>query len=70
MNVLLYPRQYEKRFSPEPIACLQGKHSEAEKLYERGQAILEKVLGPEHPDLATTLNNRAQLFKTQVGVDG
>ncbi|CAN0515401.1 unnamed protein product, partial [Ectocarpus sp. 12 AP-2014] len=38
---------------------LQGKYSEAEPLYERCQAIDEKVLGPDHPSLATTLNNWA-----------
>ncbi|CAN0431038.1 unnamed protein product, partial [Ectocarpus sp. 13 AM-2016] len=43
-----------------------GKYIEAEPLYERSQAIREKVLGPEHPDVATTLNNRALLFGRQV----
>ncbi|CAN0599470.1 unnamed protein product, partial [Laminaria digitata] len=28
-------------------------------LYERSQAIREKVLGPEHPEVAQSLNNRA-----------
>eukprot|EP00752_Nemacystus_decipiens_P007809 g6974.t1 len=44
---------------------LLGKYSEAEPLYERCQAIEEKALGPEHPDLAITLNNRAQLLESQ-----
>ena len=44
----------------------QGKYDKAEPLYERCQAIQEKVLGPEHPNLATTLNNRARLFVEQV----
>lgn len=39
---------------------------EAEPLYERCQAIDEKVLGPEHPELAKTLNNRAVLLNKQV----
>ncbi|CAN0382120.1 unnamed protein product [Ectocarpus sp. 8 AP-2014] len=43
---------------------IQGKYAEAEPLYERLQAIQEKVLGPEHPDVATSLNNRAGLLKT------
>ncbi|CAN0339491.1 unnamed protein product, partial [Scytosiphon promiscuus] len=34
-----------------------GKYAETEPLYERSQAILE-VLGPEHPDVASSLNNR------------
>eukprot|EP00903_Cladosiphon_okamuranus_P022363 g20568.t1 len=44
---------------------IQGKFSEAEPLYERCQAIEEKVLGPDHPSLATTLNNRAGLLESQ-----
>ena len=36
---------------------MQGKYAEAEPLYARCQAIVEKALGPEHPSLATTLNN-------------
>jgi tetratricopeptide (TPR) repeat protein len=35
----------------------QGRHAEAEPLYERGLAILEKALGPEYPLVATSLNN-------------
>ena len=48
----------------------QGKYAEAESLYERCQAIREKVLGPEHPHLATTLHNRAGLWQAQVRDDG
>lgn len=47
---------------------LQGKYAEAEPLDERCQAIEEKVLGPEHPSLASTIRNRACLLKTQVRV--
>lgn len=45
---------------------MQGRLAEAEPLYGRSQAILEKVLDPDHPDLATTLNDRAQLLKALV----
>ncbi|CAN0448690.1 unnamed protein product, partial [Laminaria digitata] len=38
---------------------MQGKYAEAKPLYERSQAIREKVLGPEHPEVAQSLNNRA-----------
>eukprot|EP00752_Nemacystus_decipiens_P009200 g8218.t1 len=44
---------------------LQGKYTEAEPLYERCQAIQEKVLGPEHPDYAATLHGRAWLLESQ-----
>ena len=30
----------------------QGRHSEAEPIYQRALAIREKVFGPEHPELA------------------
>jgi hypothetical protein len=33
------------------------------KLVERALAIPEKVLGPEHPDTATSLNNLALLLQ-------
>jgi len=34
-------------------------------LYSRTLAIREKALGPEHPSVATTLNNLAELYKNQ-----
>ncbi len=40
-------------------------YSEAEPLYQRSVAILEKALGPEHPDVAASLNNLAGLYKVQ-----
>ncbi|GAX39055.1 peptidase-like protein [Tolypothrix sp. NIES-4075] len=42
-----------------------GKYSEAIAPAERALAISEKVLGKEHPDVATTLNNLAELYKAQ-----
>ena len=45
---------------------MQGKSTEAEALYEKSQAIREKVLGPEHPDVATLLMKRAGLLIAQV----
>ena len=41
------------------------KQGEAGLLYRRAIAIQEKVLGPEHPDLATSLNNLAELSLIQ-----
>jgi hypothetical protein len=43
----------------------QGRLAEAEPLYRRSLAIREKVLGPEHPDVATALNNLAFLALKQ-----
>lgn len=53
------------RFTLLSTAC-QGKYVEAERLYERSQVLYEKALGPEHPDLAITLNDRAELLRAQV----
>ena len=39
-----------------------GAYEKALPLYQRALDISEKVLGPEHPDVATTLNNLAALY--------
>ena len=44
----------------------QGKYAEAEPLYKRSLKIWEKALGPEHPDVATSLSNLAELYR-QIG---
>ena len=41
----------------------QGKYDAAEPLYKRALAIFEKALGPDHPNLATSLENYAALLK-------
>ena len=43
----------------------QGKYAEAIPLAERALAIREKILGAEHPDVATSLNNLAALYYSQ-----
>ena len=43
----------------------QGQYAQAEPLYKRSLAIWEKALGPDHPDVATSLNNLAVLYHTQ-----
>lgn len=40
-----------------------GAYAQAEPLYQRALAIVEKVQGPEHPDTATVLNNLAELYR-------
>src|SRR5258708_6353938 len=42
-----------------------GDYAGAEPLYRRALAINEKALGPNHPDLATGLNNLATLLKAK-----
>ncbi len=41
----------------------QGKYAEAEPLYKRALAIFEKPLGPEHSDVAQSLENYAALLR-------
>ena len=40
----------------------QGQYAQAEPLFKRSLAIQEKALGPDHPDVATSLNNLAGLY--------
>ncbi len=47
----------------------QGKYAAAEPLYKRARAIVEKALGPNHPHVATTLENMARLYKETGRVD-
>jgi tetratricopeptide (TPR) repeat protein len=41
----------------------QGKYADAEPLYKRALAIVEKVFGGEHPDVAMVLENYAALLR-------
>jgi tetratricopeptide (TPR) repeat protein len=43
----------------------RAEHGEAEPLFQRGLAIREKVLDPEHLDVASSLNNLAELYHRQ-----
>ena len=43
----------------------QGRYAEAEPLFKRSLAIWEKALGPEHPDVATSLSNLGVLIGMQ-----
>src|SRR5438552_13373728 len=43
----------------------QGRYAEAEPLFESAQAIREKALGPDHPDVAISLNNTAICYQVQ-----
>lgn len=52
--------------SSNPLPDAQGKFREAETHYERSLALREKVLGPEHPDVAISLSNTAALMIAQV----
>jgi tetratricopeptide (TPR) repeat protein len=41
----------------------QGRYSEAVPSAERALSILEGALGPDHPDVATSLNNLGLLYQ-------
>ena len=47
----------------------QGKYAEAEPLVKRALAIYEKALGPEHPDVARSLENYAALLRETARAD-
>lgn len=48
------------------LLVAQGKFAEAEPIFKQSLAIREKVLGPEHPDVATTLNHLGHLLTMEV----
>jgi hypothetical protein len=41
----------------------QGKYAEAERLYQRALAVREELVGPGHPEVATTLDGYAALLR-------
>ena len=43
----------------------QGRYRDAEPLYQEALAMRQRLLGDEHPDVATSLNNLAGLYKHQ-----
>ncbi|MCT7990299.1 tetratricopeptide repeat protein [Laspinema olomoucense] len=43
----------------------KGEYGKAEPLWKQAMNICRKVLGDEHPDTATSLNNLALLYKSQ-----
>ena len=45
--------------APALLYRVPGRYAEAEPLYQRALAIWEKALGPDHPEVATSLNNLA-----------
>jgi len=47
----------------------QANYQQSFELYELVLAIREKVLGPEHSDVATTLNNLAELYRAKGDYD-
>lgn len=48
--------------------ALQGKYDEANPMYQRALAINETWYGPDHPEVATDLNNWAGLLEKRVRI--
>ena len=47
------------------VYMAQANYTQAQPLYQRAMSILEKALGPEHPAVATCLNQLAALYHAQ-----
>ena len=43
----------------------EGKYEEAVPIARQLVALAKKVLGPDHPDVATSLNNLAEIYSAQ-----
>lgn len=54
-----------RRQDPDAFPVVQGKYAEADLLYVRAIDIGERILGPDHRDLAAWLGNRASLLAKQ-----
>jgi tetratricopeptide (TPR) repeat protein len=58
------PSRWTSFLTPANLALLyhtQGKYAQAEPLFRRSLATLTKALGPDHPNVATYLENYASL---------
>ena len=44
----------------------QGKYDDAESLHKQALTVRRKVFGEEHPDVAQSLNNLAEVYRAQV----
>jgi tetratricopeptide (TPR) repeat protein len=42
-----------------------GRYADAESFYQRALAVRKKILSPDHPQYAASLNNLAGLYKAQ-----
>jgi hypothetical protein len=47
------------------LYAAQSRFNEAEPLYQRALAAQEKALGPDHPDVGTSLHDLAALYQAQ-----
>lgn len=66
--LLLVTRGFSHTSTPTSSFAPQGKYADAEALLKSSLDIQEKALGPNHPEVATSLNEMAGLFEAQVRV--
>jgi len=52
-----------KELNAAEVYQAQGRYAEAEPLYQWALAIVKKTLGPDHPYVATVLENISELYK-------
>lgn len=64
--VAIHESQKVNTVYTDPPCVAQGRFAEAEPLMRRSLDIHEKVLGLDHPAIATSLNDYALLFRRQV----
>jgi tetratricopeptide (TPR) repeat protein len=58
------PQEEAKRLNQQAVELYQaGRYQEALPLQQRALKIYEQALGPEHPDLAASLNNLAGIYQ-------
>jgi hypothetical protein len=43
----------------------QGYYAKAARIAKRAAALAEKKIGPDHPNVATALNNLAEMYRAQ-----
>ena len=63
--IKLQPENGEYLNAAACIAYELGRYADAQPLLEHALAIRKKSLGPDHPDVATSLNNLAALYRAQ-----
>lgn len=62
-NIRNYDPFAESVSSSSTASEMQGRYDLAEPLYKRSLSIREKALGPDHPDVGTSLNNLANPYQ-------
>ena len=58
-------RQTESPDKPGGVQYAKDEYAESERLRQRELVVQEKTLGPEHPAVARSLNNLAEVYRLQ-----